>query len=502
MEKKLEYYNDTEDSKVWNIKIKGKSIIINFGKKDTKLKQTIIKFETVEQTKQEYNKRIKEKLNKGYQNSKSPKTGTTKLENIIETKNDYIKYLLDISYYYCDYNEELRNKYIFGEKTDKELDKYMKTEQYEKDYNMILKKMTEYHIKKLKDIVKYTDILQNKHVSSFGKSGIIIFALKKSVQRDLLNNINTFANKTEKDYHPGSENRIRDIVHPSLYPYIDKQKSSITDKTDYWNRPYEKSQYQWLPSEFEIDKNGKCHIATYINNLPIEEINIYKSIEKAFDIILPAFEIMWSYIKYIKLYDEKNAWIKEDKKHKNEKISFVNKTLQVIVKIVKIEFDKAGEIEGSWHVEGMSHENIVATATCTLEQTKTFSTELYFKRRYTLEEAGEFGYKLPQNPPNEVRELLDIGMIPLGKTKIKEGTVEIFPNSHIHKVNMSGKKGDSRTIIVFWLINPEVRITSTKDIEQQKYSLSKAYKIRLELMKERTLHKQSFNVRELNLCEH
>jgi hypothetical protein len=66
----------------------------------------------------------------------------------------------------------------------------------------------------------------------------------------------------------------------------------------------------------------------------------------------------------------------------------------------------------------------------------------------------------------------------------------------------SSKLEQSRTIIVFWLINSNIRITSTKDIKQQNYSLSKAHETQLNLMKERTYHKQTFNQRELNLCEH
>jgi hypothetical protein len=33
---------------------------------------------------------------------------------------------------------------------------------------------------------------------------------------------------------------------------------------------YEKSKYQWLPSEFNIDLKGNCKITSYINNLPEE----------------------------------------------------------------------------------------------------------------------------------------------------------------------------------------------------------------------------------------
>ena len=71
-----------------------------------------------------------------------------------------------------------------------------------------------------------------------------------------------------------------------------------------------------------------------------------------------------------------------------------------------------------------------------------------------------------------------------------------------NKVKSNNKSEQTRTVIVFWLINPNVVITSTKDIARQKYSLVKARQERLKLMKERTFYKKTFNQRDLNLCEH
>ena len=90
--------------------------------------------------------------------------------------------------------------------------------------------------------------------------------------------VTEYSKKSKKNYHPFSNKKVRDIVHPSLFPYIKgiskfnscyaEEKSSLynDDNTDYWNREYENSKYQWLPSEFNIDKNGKCKIESYINN--------------------------------------------------------------------------------------------------------------------------------------------------------------------------------------------------------------------------------------------
>ena len=94
--------------------------------------------------------------------------------------------------------------------------------------------------------------------------------MSKPIVNQLEKEINNFAKNSKKDFHPFSNKKVRDLVHPSLYPYI-KGKSKISidmknnninenKKTDYWNRPYEKSKYQWLPSEFVIDDKGKCRI--------------------------------------------------------------------------------------------------------------------------------------------------------------------------------------------------------------------------------------------------
>ena len=88
---------------------------------------------------------------------------------------------------------------------------------------------------------------------------------------------------------------------------------------DLWQRPYDESNFQWLPSEFEIDSNGKCKIKSYINNLPITFVDIYQQIEKLFEFVLPEFEDIWTNIN-------KNVY---DKKY-----TFKNKTLQIITKIV------------------------------------------------------------------------------------------------------------------------------------------------------------------------
>ena len=66
------------------------------------------------------------------------------------------------------------------------------------------------------------------------------------------------------DYHPGSNKQVRDLVHPSLCPYVKglsktdpKELEGLPvrltdpdtyfgDELDFWKRPYEELKFQWL----------------------------------------------------------------------------------------------------------------------------------------------------------------------------------------------------------------------------------------------------------------
>ncbi|PVU94367.1 hypothetical protein BB560_005942, partial [Smittium megazygosporum] len=127
-----------------------------------------------------------------------------------------------------------------------------------------------------------------------------------------------------KDYHPGSNNQVLDLVHPSLYPLIYGLSRAIsTDvspqevpnwresigKGEIAEAPYDKEKvaneflsrssndlsiyksfkYQWLPSEFQVTE-GKVRILSYINNLHPELFSkLYRSIESIFGLFVPLF---------------------------------------------------------------------------------------------------------------------------------------------------------------------------------------------------------------------
>ena len=71
-------------------------------------------------------------------------------------------------------------------------------------------------------------------------------------------------------------------------------------------------------------------------------------------------------------------------------------------------------------------------------------------------------------------------------------------------INTAQKEDASRRIVVFFFVNPEKKIISTREVSQQytDIPLAAAKQYRLELMAERKYDKEKLNVRDIELCEH
>jgi hypothetical protein len=115
--------------------------------------------------------------------------------------NPIINYIISISKKYTEYEDNLYNSI--------------------NDTKLVKKEMSKFHKKNKILIEKYLDKEQNKKASNniLGKS------INKKLRQKILNNINKFSSKIPIDYHPGSNNKVLNIVHPSLYPYINKKPS-------------------------------------------------------------------------------------------------------------------------------------------------------------------------------------------------------------------------------------------------------------------------------------
>lgn len=108
----------------------------------------------------------------------------------------------------------------------------------------------------------------------FKSDTIVSDELKKELQRAIspLGNVPD----REKDWHPGSDRQVLDLVHPSLYPLVYGQTRVLVDETislddcmkrcgdgevvsspskEVENKAWSQK-FQWLPSEFEIPKGA------------------------------------------------------------------------------------------------------------------------------------------------------------------------------------------------------------------------------------------------------
>lgn len=341
----------------------------------------------------------------------------------------------------------------------------------------------------------------------------------------LLKGVEQLAKKEAVDYHPGSGTRVRDLVHPSLYPYVrGKSKllgaapaASVAPKYDRWGRAYEDSNYQWLPSQFHVGKDGAVEIRSYINNLAPAYEALYADLAKLFACALPLVESVLGYVQRMRFYVNDDSQIEHEgelpegthrpiAKFPPRKLR--GRELQVIPKIVEYKLARGETHEGVWHVEGMSHEHVVATCVYVLSRDKDLEGgELEFKRACTVEEAGTLFWGMDQLRPAPAQKLAEAAQVPLGKLPTPEGRLFVFPNSHIHKLDAlftTRRAAARRRVIVFWIVDPDVPIVSTRDVAPQQAAMKRAeaLRIRLALMKERKRHKANFNVRAISLCEH
>ncbi|KAJ6256441.1 hypothetical protein Dda_8942 [Drechslerella dactyloides] len=119
-----------------------------------------------------------------------------------------------------------------------------------------------------------------------------------AVRQQLIDAVATLENVPEdqKDWHPGSDGQVLDLVHPSMWPIVYGRSINILD-----GKPIElpdnaiedsfSDNFCWLPSEFEVDEDGKVKVASYINNLAAagQQELFHPILENIFERFLPLF---------------------------------------------------------------------------------------------------------------------------------------------------------------------------------------------------------------------
>ncbi|GAA5922906.1 hypothetical protein JCM3775_006180 [Rhodotorula graminis] len=331
------------------------------------------------------------------------------------------------------------------------------------------------------------------------------------------------------DFHPGSNDQVLDLVHPSLFPLrygvtpvrdVDEDglvMANAGTAPEPRNAVHSTSKkFQWLPSDFDIDESGKTTISSYINGLhPVDHAPLYLVLARLFEHFLPMFERVVSdlqappprrinvdYNVVGSWYGELPDYMDDEQWHEWEESKVLSlpepapfdlavksaelkrrteapvfplkgRKLQVIVKLANIQLspDNPDYPGGVWHVEGMQNEEIVASVIYYYDQLNIGESRLAFRGTFADEE-------LPYEQ-NDVRGVKTVfGIDPEGpclqyynSANTCGGRALAFPNIYQHKVSpfslADPTQPGHRKILVFFLVDPLKPIVSTSRVPPQ-----------------------------------
>ncbi|KAI0634693.1 hypothetical protein C8Q77DRAFT_1054929 [Trametes polyzona] len=431
----------------------------------------------------------------------------------------------------------------------------------------------------------------------------------------------------EKDWHPGSDEQVLDLVHPSLFclrigrSFVHDPHPGRADplkrltEEDYfrqrpdiqkrhplseWQRgnnepflPFEftvSKAYQWLPTDFAVSESGQVTPQGYINNLnPALHTEGYQTISFILERFIPMFERVvadqlspprplvfpidpedwhshpeaewpeglerreadeWERVHRWPLIPDARPF---EPPHPEDRVtlSLKGRTLQVIVKMANIELTPTNPRYpgGSWHVEGMANERIVATGLFYHSSTNITESRLAF-RAAVGDGVSPWGTFLSYEQWDHRGWLAVFGLSndhalnqDLGHVVAREGACVVFPNVYQHRVApfelADPTRPGHRKILAFFLVDPLTRVHSTSDVPPQqaewyreaisgvdafrklppelvefildyvfegKLTMEEAKADREELMKERTQfvvkHNKDVFEAEFGMCEH
>lgn len=174
---------------------------------------------------------------------------------------------------------------------------------------------------------------------------------------------------------------------------------------------------------------------------------------------------------------------------------FRDSGLQVIVKLASIELtpEKPEYAGGSWHLEGMLNEHIVATALFYYDVENVSDSRLAFRQEASLDEELDyeqsvhdplctiFGTDSMQHEP-AVQALGSVLTNPAGPEADRTCRVLAFSNTLQHSVApfslVDRTKPGHRRFAVLWLVDPHYRVCSTANVPPQRHDWSVQENIR------------------------
>ncbi|KAL5335221.1 hypothetical protein BJX70DRAFT_390846 [Aspergillus crustosus] len=315
----------------------------------------------------------------------------------------------------------------------------------------------------------------------------------------------------KKDYHPRSDNKVVDLVHPSLFPLIYGRTRVLRDTVIgvddcfsaighgipldipdtaapryRWQIPAAYSnKFQWLPSNMEFTADGACHIASYINNLhPAKHRELYAVIEEVLTKSIPLWNIRLNRPLGLprRLPPIRRVFRSRPPVDLREK--FRDQGLQVIVKLANIELtpERPEYAGGAWAYRGSCASSASHQTTATTPTAPDFTQGL-------------------------------------GSVSTPSGRLLTFPNPLQHRVSpfelRDRSKPGHRKILALFLIDPNRSVVSTanvpppagglkglpvelqqmvqKETDFVPMTMDEAREVRLELMDERSVQSERGN---------
>ncbi|MEV5970335.1 DUF4246 domain-containing protein [Streptomyces sp. NPDC051921] len=330
----------------------------------------------------------------------------------------------------------------------------------------------------------------------------------------------------ERDWHPGSDGQVLDLVHPSLFCLV-RDASGGPDRawqnpTDRYSKHEFSERFQWLPTDVEVDDDGEVAFRSYVNNVhPEKHRELAAVLPDLFGRLRPLLENVLTDLRHPRpprIVADPYGWYDSEPEYPDEssypdaaayaealdaweqaqddwwenrrpvvpdapaftppalpdasaRVELRGRRLQVIVKLATLHLtpDKPEYSGGSWHVEGMMNERIVSTGIYYWDSENVTESRLGF--RAALDDPN-----YEQNDDNGLREVYgledeDALNQMLGSASTPAGRCLAFPNILQHRVDpfrlADPTRPGHRKILAFFLVDPSQRIVSTSDVPPQ-----------------------------------
>lgn len=274
----------------------------------------------------------------------------------------------------------------------------------------------------------------------------------------------------------------------------------------------------WLPAEFVLQEDGSCNVASYINGLhPALHPQLYGAVGMAFAQLAPLLEAALNNFidpppRVVKAQEDaggswlgyahhwhftamepdcdanSEAWEEWDNSKvfvapsltpfqeppqlpSPSQLQLRGRRLQVVVKLSSIELtpERPHYNGGDWHVEGMVDDAIVATAIYYLSNDNVEPAHLRFRERVDAPnyvQNDEDGVRLLYGLEDEKPLVQELGACTTHAQRAIAWT-----NNMEHRVEpfklVNPDKPGRRQVLVFFLVDPHLRIPSSADVPPQ-----------------------------------